>query len=134
MLLFIGLIVVVVLVYMVILFVIVFYGDCCCILFLFCLCVWVYSFFLVVYCISWIFFGVVGQVIDQFWLFLLIYFGLVLLMLFVFWVLQKMIMISKQENIIFIVDFIVVCYGKLQVLVVVVVLICMVGVLFYIVL
>ena len=69
---------------------------------------------------------------DQLWSFLPIYLGPVLLMLFAPWVLQKMIMISKQENITSIADFIAARYGKSQALAVVVALICMVGVLPYI--
>ncbi len=56
----------------------------------------------------------------------------VLLMLFAPWVLQKMIMISKQENITSIADFIAARYGKSQALAVVVALICVVCVLPYI--
>ena len=73
-----------------------------------------------------------GQATDQLWSFLPIYLGPVLLMLFAPWVLQKMIMISKQENITSIADFIAARYGKSQALAVVVALICMVGVLPYI--
>ena len=47
------------------------------------------------------------------------------------WVLQKMILISKQENITSIADFIAARYGKSQSLAVVVALICLVGVLPY---
>ena len=83
------------------------------------------------YCTSWTF-GAVGQATDQLWSFLPIYLGPVLLMLFAPWVLQKMIMISKQENITSIADFIAARYGKSQALAVVVALICMVGVLPYI--
>lgn len=93
---------------------------------------WVYSLSLAVYCTSWTFFGAVGQAADQLWSFLPIYVGPVLLMLFAPWVLQKMIMISKQENITSIADFIAARYGKSQALAVVVALICVVCVLPYI--
>ncbi len=93
---------------------------------------WVYSLSLAVYCTSWTFFGAVGQAAEQLWAFLPIYLGPVLLMLCAPWVLQKMIMISKQENITSIADFIAARYGKSQSLAIVVALICMVGVLPYI--
>lgn len=93
---------------------------------------WVYSLSLAVYCTSWTFFGAVGQAAEQLWAFLPIYLGPILLMLFAPWVLQKMVLISKQENITSIADFIAARYGKSQSLAVVVTLICMVGVLPYI--
>ena len=128
----IGLIAVVALVYMAILFAIAFYGDRRRTPLSPRLRAWVYSLSLAVYCTSWTFFGAVGQATDQLWSFLPIYVGPVLLMLFAPWVLQKMIMISKQENITSIADFIAARYGKSQALAVVVALICMVGVLPYI--
>lgn len=87
---------------------------------------------LAVYCTSWTFFGAVGQSTEQLWAFLPIYLGPILLMLFAPHVIQKMIMISKQENITSIADFIAARYGKSQLLAVVVTLICLVGVLPYI--
>ncbi|PVZ13938.1 MULTISPECIES: PAS domain-containing hybrid sensor histidine kinase/response regulator [unclassified Pseudomonas] len=93
---------------------------------------WVYSLSLAVYCTSWTFFGAVGQAAEQLWAFLPIYLGPILLMLFAPWVLQKMVLISKQENITSIADFIAARYGKSQSLAVVVTLICLVGVLPYI--
>lgn len=128
----IGLIAVVALVYMAILFAIAFYGDRRRTPLSPRLRAWVYSLSLAVYCTSWTFFGAVGQATDQLWSFLPTYLGPVLLMLFAPWVLQKMIMISKQENITSIADFIAARYGKSQALAVVVALICMVGVLPYI--
>lgn len=53
-------------------------------------------------------------------------------MVFAPWVLQKMVLISKQQNITSIADFIAARYGKSQTLAVVVALICLVGVLPYI--
>ena len=78
------------------------------------------------------FFGAVGQAAEQLWAFLPIYLGPVLLLVLAPWVLQKMILISKQENITSIADFIAARYGKSQSLAVVVALICLVGVLPYI--
>ncbi|MBD1586511.1 hybrid sensor histidine kinase/response regulator [Pseudomonas typographi] len=93
---------------------------------------WVYSLSLAVYCTSWTFFGAVGQAAEQLWAFLPIYLGPILLMVFAPWVLQKMVLISKQENITSIADFIAARYGKSQSLAVVVTLICLIGVLPYI--
>ena len=92
----------------------------------------VYSLSLAVYCSSWTFFGSVGQAAEQIWSFLPIYIGPILLLTFAPWVLKKMVIISKQENITSIADFIAARYGKSQRLAVVVTLICLVGVLPYI--
>lgn len=130
-----GLIAAVALLYMAVLFAIAFYGDrrqasahtprpr---------LRAWVYSLSLAVYCTSWTFFGAVGQAAEQFWAFIPIYLGPVLLLLFMPQLLAKMILISKQENITSIADFIAARYGKSQPLAIVVTLICLVGVLPYI--
>jgi len=93
---------------------------------------WVYSLSLAVYCTSWTFFGAVGQAAEQLWSFLPIYLGPMLLLLFAPWVIEKMVLISKQENITSIADFIAARYGKSQSLAIVVALICLVGVLPYI--
>ncbi|MHB9799027.1 PAS domain-containing hybrid sensor histidine kinase/response regulator [Pseudomonas sp. MT3] len=127
-----GLIATVALLYMAVLFAIAFYGDRRRAPLSPRVRAWVYSLSLAVYCTSWTFFGAVGQAADQLWSFLPIYVGPVLLMLFAPWVLQKMIMISKQENITSIADFIAARYGKSQALAVVVALICIVCVLPYI--
>ena len=127
-----GLIAVVALAYMAIMFAIAFYGDRRKTPLPPRLRAWVYSLSLAVYCTSWTFFGAVGQAAEQLWAFLPIYLGPVLLLLFAPWVLQKMVLISKQENITSIADFIAARYGKSQSLAVVVALICLVGVLPYI--
>ncbi len=127
-----GLIAAVALVYMAILFAIAFWGDRRKTPLSPRLRAWVFSLSLAVYCTSWTFFGAVGQAANQLWSFLPIYLGPVLLMLFAPWVLQKMVAISKQENITSIADFIAARYGKSQPLAVVVALICLVGVLPYI--
>ena len=92
---------------------------------------WVYSLSLAVYCTSWTFFGAVGQSTEQLWAFLPIYLGPILLLMFAPWVVQKMVMISKQENITSIADFIAARYGKSQTLAIAIALICLVGVLPY---
>ena len=127
-----GLIAAVALVYMAILFAIAFYGDRNSASMSPRLRPWVYSLSLAVYCTSWTFFGAVGQAAEQLWSFLPIYLGPIILLLTMPWALQKMVMISKQENITSIADFIAARYGKSQSLAVVVALICLVGVLPYI--
>ncbi|HEX8541117.1 MAG TPA: hybrid sensor histidine kinase/response regulator [Pseudomonas sp.] len=127
-----GLIAAVALVYMAIMFAIAFYGDRRTTSLPPRVRAWVYSLSLAVYCTSWTFFGAVGQAAEQLWSFLPIYLGPIVLMLLAPWVLQKMVLISKQENITSIADFIAARYGKSQSLAVVVALICLVGVLPYI--
>ncbi|UVE16571.1 hybrid sensor histidine kinase/response regulator [Pseudomonas sp. LS44] len=127
-----GLIAAVALIYMAILFAIAFYGDRRRAPLPASMRATVYSLSLAVYCTSWTFFGAVGQSAGQLWSFLPIYLGPILLLLFAPWVLQKIVMISKQENITSIADFIAARYGKSQSLAVVVALICLVGVLPYI--
>ncbi len=127
-----GLIAVVALAYMAIMFAIAFYGDRRSTPLPPRVRAWVYSLSLAVYCTSWTFFGAVGQAAEQLWAFLPIYLGPILLLVLAPWVLQKMVMISKQENITSIADFIAARYGKSQSLAVVVALICLVGVLPYI--
>jgi len=127
-----GLIAAVALAYMAIMFAIAFYGDRRSAPLPPRMRAWVYSLSLAVYCTSWTFFGAVGQAAEQLWSFLPIYLGPILLLVGAPWVLQKMVMISKQENITSIADFIAARYGKSQSLAVVVALICLVGVLPYI--
>ncbi|WP_213879867.1 PAS domain-containing hybrid sensor histidine kinase/response regulator [Pseudomonas sp. dw_358] len=127
-----GLIAAVALAYMAVMFAIAFYGDRRRTPLSPRLRGWVYSLSLAVWCTSWTFFGAVGQAAEQLWAFLPIYLGPVLLMVFAPWVQQKMVLISKRENITSIADFIAARYGKSQSLAVVVALICLVGVLPYI--
>ena len=127
-----GLIALVAFAYMALLFAIAFYGDRNRDQLSPRLRPWVYSLSLAVWCTSWTFFGAVGQAAEQLWSFLPIYLGPILLMLLAPHVFQKMIMISKQENITSIADFIAARYGKSQLLAIVVTLICLVGVLPYI--
>ncbi|WP_347506402.1 hybrid sensor histidine kinase/response regulator [Pseudomonas anguilliseptica] len=127
-----GLIAAVALIYMATLFAIAFYGDRRAAPMPPKIRAWVYSLSLAVYCTSWTFFGAVGQAAEQLWSFLPIYLGPIIILVFTPWVLQKMVMISKQENITSIADFIAARYGKSQALAVVVALVCLVGVLPYI--
>lgn len=117
--------------YMAILFAIAFYGDRRTKPLPPNLRITIYSLSLAVYCSSWTFFGSVGQASEQLWSFLPIYLGPTLLLLFAPWVLKKMVVISKQENITSIADFIAARYGKSQKLAVFITLICVVGVLPY---
>ncbi len=127
-----GLIAVVALSYMAIMFAIAFYGDRYSASLRPTMRAWVYSLSLAVYCTSWTFFGAVGQAAEQLWSFLPIYLGPIVLMVLAPWVLQKMVLISKQENITSIADFIAARYGKSQSLAVMVALICLIGMLPYI--
>ncbi|WP_394561137.1 NahK/ErcS family hybrid sensor histidine kinase/response regulator [Aquipseudomonas alcaligenes] len=127
-----GLIAFVALAYMAILFAIAFYGDRRRTPLRPRTRAWVYSLSLAVYCTSWTFFGAVGQAAGELWSFLPIYLGPIIVLLFAPWVVEKMVAISKQENITSIADFIAARYGKSQSLAVVVALICLVGVLPYI--
>ncbi|NWL79740.1 hybrid sensor histidine kinase/response regulator [Pseudomonas taiwanensis] len=127
-----GLIATVAFLYMAILFAIAFYGDRRSTPLSPRMRAGVYSLSLAVYCTSWTFFGAVGQAAGQVWNFLPIYLGPILLLLVAPWVVQKMVLISKQENITSIADFIAARYGKSQALAVVVALICLVSVLPYI--
>ena len=127
-----GLIATVALLYMALLFSIAFYGDRRRAPLTPRLRAWVYSLSLAVYCTSWTFFGAVGQAAHQLWAFLPIYLGPIILMLLMPWVLQKMMAISKQENITSIADFIAARYGKSRALAITVAVVCLVGVLPYI--
>ncbi|KPW76226.1 Sensory box histidine kinase/response regulator [Pseudomonas syringae pv. coriandricola] len=127
-----GLIAAVALSYMAIMFAIAFYGDRYSASLRPTMRAWVYSLSLAVYCTSWTFFGAVGQAAEQLWSFLPIYLGPIVLMVLAPWVLQKMVLISKQENITSIADFIAARYGKSQSLAVMVALICLIGMLPYI--
>ncbi|MFC3607466.1 hybrid sensor histidine kinase/response regulator [Stutzerimonas tarimensis] len=127
-----GLIALVALIYMAVLFMIAFFGDRHGQNMSPRLRATVYSLSLAVYCTSWTFFGAVGQAADELWSFLPIYLGPILLLMFAPHVLQKMLAISKRENITSIADFIASRYGKSQFLAVVVTLICLVAVLPYI--
>ncbi|GAB7532405.1 PAS domain-containing hybrid sensor histidine kinase/response regulator [Pseudomonas sp. 3A(2025)] len=127
-----GLIAVVALCYMAFMFAIAFYGDRHSSSLRPAQRAWVYSLSLAVYCTSWTFFGAVGQAAEQLWSFLPIYLGPIVLMVLAPRVLQKMVLISKQENITSIADFIAARYGKSQSLAVMVAVICLVGMLPYI--
>lgn len=127
-----GLIALVALAYMIILFAIAFYGDRRGHAMSPRTRALVYSLSLAVYCTSWTFFGTVGQAAQNLWSFLPVYLGPILLLVFAPHVLQKVLAISKQENITSIADFIASRYGKSQLLAIVVTMICLVAILPYI--
>ncbi len=92
----------------------------------------VYSLTLAVYCTSWSFFGAVGQAVVSPWSFIPIYLAPILLML-LFWRLQvRMIVISKQENITSVADFMAARYGRSRLVAVVATSIAVLGVIPYI--
>ena len=92
----------------------------------------VYSFSLAVYCTSWTFYGSVGRAATSGIDFLAIYLGPTL-MAFTWWfLLRRMVRISKEQNIASIADFISSRYGKSAVLGAVVTIFAVLGILPYI--
>ena len=92
----------------------------------------VYSLSLAVYCSSWTFFGAVGTAASRGWDFFAIYLGPILLFLFGYRLIQRIIIISKQQNITSVSDFISSRYGKSRNIAVLVTCIAVVGSLPYI--
>ncbi|MDX2136381.1 MAG: sensor histidine kinase [Saprospiraceae bacterium] len=93
---------------------------------------YVYSLSLAVYCTAWTFFGSVGRASVSGLSFLTTYLGPVLAVPLWWLVLRKMILISKQQRITSIADFISARYGKSTLLGVVVTLIAVLGIVPYI--
>jgi len=91
-----------------------------------------YSLSIAVYCTSWTFYGTVGQASANFLSFIPIYLGPILLFIFAWRLLARVVLIAKREHITSIADFIAARYGKSQTLAVVISLICIVGILPYI--
>lgn len=73
---------------------------------------WVYPLSLAVYCTSWTFFGAVGTAAKSGWDYLPLYLGPILVMLFGYDLLKRMISISKAHRITSIADFIAFRYGR----------------------
>ncbi|MBX2868729.1 MAG: hybrid sensor histidine kinase/response regulator [Acidiferrobacterales bacterium] len=92
----------------------------------------VYSLSLAVYCSSWTFFGAVGTAATRGWDFFAIYLGPILLFLFGYRFIQRIISVSKQQNITSISDFISSRYGKSRQVAILVTCIAVVGSLPYI--
>jgi Na+/proline symporter/signal transduction histidine kinase/PAS domain-containing protein len=87
----------------------------------------IYSLTLAVYCTSWTFYGAVGSAAQDGWVYLSIYLGPMLVFLFGWPVIQRIVAISKRQNLTSIADFIAARYGKAQSLAVLVTLIATVG-------
>lgn len=92
----------------------------------------IYSLSLAVYCSSWTFYGAVGRASTSGWEFLATYLGPVLVFMFGWHLIEKMVLISKQQNITSISDFISSRYGKSQALAVLVTVIAVMGTIPYI--
>ncbi|MFQ2133687.1 NahK/ErcS family hybrid sensor histidine kinase/response regulator [Aeromonas hydrophila] len=93
-----------------------------------------YSLSLAVYCTSWTFFGTVGQASESPWSPVPIYLGPMLVFLFGWRLLARLILVAKREHITSIADFIAARYGKSQRLAMVIALIAIMGILPYLVL
>ncbi|MCE2572779.1 hybrid sensor histidine kinase/response regulator [Motilimonas eburnea] len=92
----------------------------------------IYSLSIGVYCTSWSFFGTVGQASTDFWSFIPIYLGPILMFAFGWKLIGRIILIAKREHITSIADFIASRYGKSQKLAMVITLIAIIGILPYI--
>ncbi|MGY4043295.1 hybrid sensor histidine kinase/response regulator [Aeromonas hydrophila] len=93
-----------------------------------------YSLSLAVYCNSWTFFGTVGQASESPWSPVPIYLGPMLVFLFGWRLLARLILVAKREHITSIADFIAARYGKSQRLAMVIALIAIMDILPYLVL
>ncbi len=87
----------------------------------------VYSLTLAVYCTSWTFYGAVGSATQNGWGYLPIYLGPMLVILFAWPVMRRIVAISKRQNLTSIADFIAARFGKAQSLAVLVTLIATIG-------
>ncbi len=87
----------------------------------------IYSLTLAVYCTSWTFFGAVGSAANNGWLYLPIYLGPILVFLFGWPVITRIVAVSKRQNLTSIADFIAARYGKARSLAVLVTVIATIG-------
>ncbi len=87
----------------------------------------VYSLTLAVYCTSWTFYGAVGSATQNGWGYLPIYLGPMLVILFAWPVMRRIVAISKRQNLTSIADFIAARFGKAQSLAVLVTVIATIG-------
>lgn len=92
----------------------------------------IYALSLAVYCSSWTFYGAVGRATTSGWEFLATYLGPAIVFIFGWQLIEKMILVSKQQNITTISDFISSRYGKSQALAVLVTIIAVTGTMPYI--
>ena len=74
----------------------------------------IYSLALAIYCTAWTFFGAVGQASQYSWDYLPILLGPILVYLFGYRFIKKLILVSKKQHITTVADFIASRYGKRQ--------------------
>ena len=86
-----------------------------------------YSLGLAVYCTSWTFYGAVGSAATSGWLYLPIYLGPILVIVLGWGLVQRIVAISKENNLTSIADFIAARYGKARSLAVLVTVIATTG-------
>ena len=87
----------------------------------------IYALTLGVYCTSWTFYGAVGSATQNGWGYLPIYLGPMLVILFGWPLINRIVMISKRQNLTSIADFIAARYGKVQSLAALVTIIATIG-------
>jgi Na+/proline symporter/signal transduction histidine kinase len=87
----------------------------------------IYSLTLGVYCTSWTFYGAVGSAAQGGWGYLPIYLGPMIVILFGWPVINRIVTISKRQNLTSIADFIAARYGKAQSLAALVTIIATIG-------
>lgn len=92
----------------------------------------VFSLSLAVYCTSWTFYGAVGQAASSGWLFLTIYIGPIVFLLFFSKFLKKIIHIAKEKRLTSIADFIGNRYGRDHTLAIIITLVAILGVIPYV--
>ncbi|MCW8884039.1 MAG: hypothetical protein OQK12_02140, partial [Motiliproteus sp.] len=92
----------------------------------------VYSLSIGVYCTSWTFYGSVGSAANNGILFLAIYFGPTLVLLFASTLIRKMVRVKSRHHVTSIADLISSRYNKSQLLAAMVTLVCLLGILPYI--
>lgn len=92
----------------------------------------IYSLSLAIYCSSWTFYGAVGRASEHGWEFLATYLGPVIVFIFGWRIIEKIILVSKQQNTTSIADFLSSRYGKSQALAVLVTVIAVCGTIPYI--
>lgn len=92
----------------------------------------IYSLSLAVYCTSWTFYGAVGQAASSGWMFVGIYLGPILFLVFFWGVFIKIIRIVKEKRITSIADFIATRYGRDHNLAIIITLVAFVGIIPYV--
>jgi Na+/proline symporter len=87
----------------------------------------IYGLTLAVYCTSWTFYGAVGSAVENGWGYLPIYIGPMLVILFGWGMIHRIVKVSKRQNLTSIADFIAARYGKARSLAVLVTVIATIG-------